>query len=169
MTPSSCTPHAPLCLPACTWPPCTTFLEYIGRPKPGRTGARRTAGELGVHFVMDRTAGAWGAAHIGVIVRFCWEKRKAEEHRWKPILKANCVTVSVSPALCSSTEPFPALTVQSLVTVLHAQVGRCNALSAWIRVHTKLAIIKKNTNQSTTFSHLWLIRFYSLLLYPLST
>lgn len=128
---------SPICLPA--YALCTTFLEYVGRSKSGRTGARRTAGELGVHFVMDGTAGAWGAAHVGIIVRFCLGKWGGKRALVKiPVMKGNPTAVRVSPALCSSTDSFPICTLQCLLTVLLAQAGGYSSHSAWIKVHTEL-------------------------------
>lgn len=88
--------------------------------------------------MMDRTAGARGAAHVGIVVRFClgkWGGRRALVKI--PVTKGNPTAVSVSPALHSSTESFPIYTIQCLLTVLLAQVGRYSSLSAWIRVHTE--------------------------------
>lgn len=58
--------------------------------------------------MMDWTAGARGAAHIGIIVRFCLGKWGGKRALVKiPVMKGNSTAICVSLALCSSTESFP--------------------------------------------------------------
>lgn len=168
MNPCSST-HSPF-LPAHTLG--ITFLEDIGGSKPGGAGARGAAGELGVHFVVDWTAGAWGAAHVGIVVGFCLGKQGGRKALVKiPATKGNTAAVNVSPALRSSI--FPSM--HSSVSINCPTCTRWQIqLSAWIRVYwtANNYIFKKTQHtptQRTIFSHLWLIRFYSLLLYRSST
>lgn len=58
--------------------------------------------------MMDWTARARGAAHIGIVVRFCWGKWGGKRALVKtPVTKGNSTAICVSLALCSSTESLP--------------------------------------------------------------
>lgn len=116
MNPCSST-HSPL-LPA--RPLGITFLEDVGRAEPGGAGARRAAGELGVHVVVDRTAGARGAAHVGVVVGFCLGKQGGTGENPRDKRQRYC-------SQCQPSSAFQHLTQYAqfgVLTVLLAHAGR---------------------------------------------